>query len=171
MIDNKGRLFGKINVVDFIIVLVIIVALCATVFKFSFSPFGGIKNLIATPPIRVEYVLKISGVRDFTAKNVVRGDRLYNEDDNTYIGVITDVEIENATEYVAKVDGTVAMTENPNRYDVYVTVECDAYTKRGTYHVVPEDKKDGMEICEYMYVKACTSRFSSMAQIFDVRQK
>ena len=34
MIDEKGRLFGKINIIDLLVILVIAAALCFAVFRY-----------------------------------------------------------------------------------------------------------------------------------------
>ncbi len=174
MIDSKGKLFGKINIIDLLIATVLIIAVCAAVFKFGFSRYAGIDGMVPTPPINVEYVMKVSKVRDFTAESIKKGDKIYNEDNNTELGVITDVQIENAVDYVSMADGTIQMATDPNRYDVYVTAQCNAHIKRGTYYAdITEDKPNvkGTELCENAYVKVYSTRFSSMAQIIDVNQK
>ncbi len=129
MIDNKGRLFGKLNIVDLLIVILVVVAVCATVYKFGFSEHSDVNE----SNTRIEYVLKAKGVRGFTVDSIKIGDSIYDEETDNLLGTITAVEAKDAMDYVLKADGTTVYTSKPDRYDAYITVESDARILDGGY--------------------------------------
>lgn len=129
MIDNKGRLFGKVNIVDLLIVLLLVVAIGATVYKFGFSAHNDVNET----NMKIEYVLKASGVRDFTLDSIKIGDSIYDDETDKPLGVITAVEAKDAMDYALKADGTTVYTAKPGRYDAYITVESDARILDGGY--------------------------------------
>ena len=129
MIDKKGKLFGKINIVDLLFVLLLVAVACVTVYKFGFSTH---KNINQTDT-KIQYVLKVPGVRGFTADSINVGDEIYDDESDKCIGVVEEVEKKQAMDHIAKQDGTIVYTEKPERYDVYVTVESDARIINGGY--------------------------------------
>ena len=129
MIDKKGKLFGKINIVDLLFVLLIVAVACVTVYKFGFSTH---KNINQTDT-KIQYVLKVSGVRDFTADSINVGDEIYDDESDKFIGVVEAVEKKQAMDHIAKQDGTIVYAEKGDRYDVYVTVESDARIINGGF--------------------------------------
>jgi len=122
MIDNKGRLFGKINIVDLCVVLLLVVALFTTAYKFGFSAHKDVNEA----GVRIEYVLKAKALRNFTVDSIEIGDKIYDDENNKLLGVITAVEAKPAWDYVLKSDGTYEYAQKPERYDAYITVESDA---------------------------------------------
>jgi len=125
-IDEKGRLFGKINVVDLgIILLVIVVALGAFV-KFVVLD----QTSVATEVVPVRYTVQVVGVRDWTVNNLREGDTLFVG--GTDVGTILSVSPE-PQEVVAWGDGKVWQGIVPNRYVVYVEVEATATVSEGRY--------------------------------------
>lgn len=129
MIDNKGKLFGKISIVDLLIVLLVVVAIGATVFKFGFSAHKDVNEAGS----KIEYVVKVEGVRDFTVDSIKEGAELYDDESDAFIGTVKGIEVKESMDYALKNDGTTVYTSKPDRYDVYLTVESDARILNGAY--------------------------------------
>lgn len=129
MADKNGKIFGKINVVDLAVVLFVIAIACVMFFKFG----GHANNSSSQVNEQIEYVLKISDIREFTAKQFVEGDSVYDDESGKYIGKISAVKKENSKDYALKSDGTYNYTERPERYNVYVTVTTNATVKDTGY--------------------------------------
>lgn len=128
--DKNGKLFGKFNIIDLLFILVIIVAVLATVFKFGFSA-----NKDATVASdMIEYVLKAEKVRMFTIDAFEIGDTVYDDESSKAIGVIKNVEYKPCEQYFYKNDGTIVKNVMPERYDAYVTIECDARISDDGYY-------------------------------------
>ena len=129
MIDNKGKLFGKINVVDLLIVALLVIVAIATAYKFGISPKSDADN----SNITIEYVLKVSGIRESNANNILAGDKIYEKKTQKLLGTVTNVERKPAMDHITAVDGTIKYVQRPQRYDVNITVESDGKIINGGY--------------------------------------
>ncbi len=116
-IDEKGKIFGKISVID-LALIVLIIAACAFIgVKF----FGN--NSTGSKSIECSYVVKIKNIRESSVKHLKVGDTLYN-DDNAYMGVIEkDPQYTKATDTEVKNDGSFAVSEIPEKVDVLLTIK------------------------------------------------
>lgn len=120
IIDEKGKLFGKINIIDLAAIVIIIVSVAAICFKFGFSAH---KN-VGSANDEITYVMKVKAIRDTSADALKIGDQLTEKTTKKKIGEIIDKRVETAKEVVNKVDGTLTReVEIPGRYDVYITVK------------------------------------------------
>lgn len=110
LIDEKGKLFGIINIVD-LIIIVIVVMLVA----------GGVKQ-VRNPVIEVEekvrgeekealVVLEINKAKEYIVDGLVVGDVLYHNEEGTKFGKIIDKQVEERK------------GEEPSRYNVTLTIE------------------------------------------------
>lgn len=129
MTDKNGRIFGKINIIDLLVIIVMIAAACITIFKFTATPGKGSTKVNTA----FSYTLKVADVRDFTAKLFAEGDNLYDDETGKFIGKVTAVKTEQSKEYALKSDGTYNYTERPGRFDVYVTVSTNGTVKDTGY--------------------------------------
>ena len=66
MIDEKGRLFGKINIVDLIVILVIVIAAVVVGMKF----LGGSGSVINPTKTPVRYTVLVEGVEPEVYENI-----------------------------------------------------------------------------------------------------
>ena len=161
MIDNKGKLFGKVSLVDLLIILLVAVALIATVYKFNFSPHGDVNE----SNIKIEYVLKIEGIRNYTVESIEIGDELYDSQSGDFIGSVTAVETAPAKDFVLMDNGDIRYAQMPERYDAYVTVESGARTIGGFYYANGQreiNKFSNIEIESQDF--ACTAEVQSVAE-------
>ncbi|MDO5331253.1 MAG: DUF4330 family protein [Bacillota bacterium] len=97
MLDEKGRLFGKINIVDLLIVVVIIAAVA----------FVGIKYVLpkdAGPTDEIEIQVYIDNTYRFVADQLVEGASVYDGTDKVNMGVCTGWEVHPYYEAVALAD-------------------------------------------------------------------
>lgn len=162
MIDNKGRLFGKINIVDLLIVVLVVVTICATVYKFGFSAHNDVNET----NMKIEYVLKASGVREFTLDSMKIGDAIYDEETDKPLGIITAVEAKDAMDYALKADGTTVYTAKPDRYDAYITIESDARNLDGGYYA-----NGTKEIGVFSNIKIYSQSFCCETTVQNVAEK
>ena len=117
--DKKGKLFGKINIIDFCVIIVVIVLAVGAFYKFKVV--DKTSTSVAMEPIT--YTVQINRVRDFVFNNIREGDLLYDKTSGNCIGTIVGFEATPAQDRLQMPDGTVIMTEVENRYDVLLTVE------------------------------------------------
>jgi len=120
LIDNKGKLFGIINIID--LMVIILVALLA---------YGGVTRLKQSPVAEAEtkkalVTIEISNVRMATVNGIEVGDKLYHYDKGTLFGTIVDMKVEPYKEPVESGDGRWVLAEVPEKYVVTLKVEADA---------------------------------------------
>ena len=98
MIDSKGKLFGKINIIDFLLLLVLVAAIAVLGVKF----LGG-KTVGDTQTIQMQFY--IEEVDKWVAENVKVGDALYDGTFDQELGVVTAVETGEARTWATTADG------------------------------------------------------------------
>ncbi|NLX76625.1 MAG: DUF4330 domain-containing protein [Clostridiaceae bacterium] len=117
ILDNKGRLFGIINIIDLFVLLLVAAVVAGGIWYFSR------KDTTEPVPTEVYQVtIKCAGLDEKVADYLHVGDRLY------YSGGFTDVAITGVTVEPAKIDvvrddGTITVSTHPELKDIYVTVK------------------------------------------------
>ena len=117
---KNGKLFGKINLFDFLTILLVLVLIFAIGMKFSSNE----ETVVNT--VDVTYELKIESVRDVTVNAFRKGDSVYHYDTNQVIGTIENIETIEATDPMNTLDGQAIEAPLENRYDVIVTIKTTA---------------------------------------------
>jgi hypothetical protein len=118
-IDKKGRLFGLINVIDLLVIILVV----AVVARFALNPQ---KSSLTNEEKKIQVVLLVKDVRDATANVIKEGDVVRETKTNNRLGKVTKVEVKPAETLVTTADGRVLNVPNPVLKDVYVTVEGSA---------------------------------------------
>lgn len=122
IIDQKGRLFGFINVVDFTVLLAVIFAIgavCVTLFAPTIKE-------VTSPSVNMTAVFRIRGASEYLQaqieNNPLEGEEFISGND--YIGVFIK-SVETAPyEYQVTLDsGEVITTCDPTKLDYIITVE------------------------------------------------
>lgn len=126
IIDEKGKLFGGINVIDLTLFLLILVLAFGTYYKFFRLDNTSVVSTMQT----VRYDVKIAGCRIFLLDAIRSGDTLYDKASGNAIGTIVEVKSESAKQDLQLLDGTYKECEIPNRIDVTLTVEAQGVGNR-----------------------------------------
>lgn len=113
MVKN-GKLFGKINVIDFLVVLVILVGIAA-VAAFLFLPRGAGDELV------MKYM--IEEVDAFVADKVKIGDELYDESFSLELGEVTAIEKGPSVSYIENARGGYSRISKDGLYSMIITGE------------------------------------------------
>jgi len=121
-IDKKGRLFGKINVIDCCVVIVILLLAAGAFYKFHGLSKTS-TNAVMQP---VRYTIEVKRIRDYIHQNVREGDTLFDKTSGNPIGTITKIESTPAKENVLCIDGEIRPGTVENRIDVILTIEANA---------------------------------------------
>jgi len=121
IIDNRGRLFGLINIIDLFITIILI----------ALIGFGAYKVLKVNPTVAVDtekitMVYMFQEVRDVTYNAIEEGEIAKDYDKNSVYGKIVKKEAMPATRLVNTDDGRVVEAPIPGRYDVKIYIEGDA---------------------------------------------
>ncbi len=127
ILDKKGKLFGKISIVD-ILVIVIVLVMCVGAF-FTYQKISNREILTENTGLlsssvsdSLEVTLRVSDVRRMTVDNIQKEDEVFFEDTGKYFGTITDVNTEPATKLIYDNKGNAIESEIPGKYDVLITM-------------------------------------------------
>lgn len=121
-IDEKGKLFGKFNAVDFVVLAIIIVLVFGAFYKFRVLDKTNTKAAM-TP---IQYTVEVKKIRDYVYQNVKQGDLIFDKTSSNCIGKIVNVQGTPAKDTLMLTDGSFQTTEIQNRIDVIFTIEAEA---------------------------------------------
>lgn len=114
MLDEKGRLFGFINIIDLLVLILILVVAAGFFYKN--------KNAapVATHTAKVKVICPY--LRPEVAEQIHDGDQLLARGQIQPV-YIKDVKIVTARDSDTRSDGTLVLQQHPFRKDVYLTLE------------------------------------------------
>lgn len=115
LIDEKGRLFGKLNLIDLGVLLIVVILVFGFLYK---DKAAGTESEGRTVILQVVSPAQYPGV----GENIKVGDILVASGAPTSAR-ITAVEVKPANWVAANGSGQMVLSQNPFRKDVYVTIE------------------------------------------------
>lgn len=136
IIDRNGRLFGKISVIDVLVILVVLVMAAALYFKGRQTHTGG-----AVTEQKITFQVRARGVDNYVADHILVGDGLYDKaysSGGRAIGEIKEVQVERDPGMLLAdklTDGTAAMLEAEDTVDLLITVEGRGLAADGSYSI------------------------------------
>lgn len=116
IVNEKGKLFGLINIIDLAVVLILALIIVGGVSRFRTKP------IIANDDSNAVITFEVKDIRMATVENINVGDPLYHYDKGGYIGDISSVKVEPYMEPV-ELDGKWVNAEVPEKYVAIFTVE------------------------------------------------
>ena len=134
--DKNGKLFKKISVIDAFVVLIILILIGGTVYRFT-APAAAVDRGDAI----IEYTLMIDGVRDFTLEYYQIGLDVFDRMRNQHIGRIVGVRYEPQYAWGTMLDGSIVHAPRPGVMVVFVDIEANgritdnSYFAEGTFEV------------------------------------
>lgn len=122
IVENK-KLFGKINILDCIIILIILVV-GITVYGIVFK--SDTSNSVGAQYFETTYVAKLDDLPVGASNFLKLGAAVYENEKNTYIGKVVEI---NSGDYI-KIEenyetNTYVETKVPNKETVYITISVD----------------------------------------------
>lgn len=130
IIDKNGKLFGKISVIDILVVAVVIVLIFAVYSRF----FTKTTTAVGTINDSFEFQLCVKGVREQTVDALRVGDSVYDSENNTYLGTITAIEVTDAYGEYATIDGDYVVAPVEGRKEAVLTIAADGLISAGRYY-------------------------------------
>ena len=115
---NKNKKI-KFNIIDFIIVLAVIGVVLAVFLR------GGLVDKFTESKQIIEYTVKISDIQKESFDLIEVGSNIYCNDDDSIMGVVKSKTSQPATMYIVLADGEIAKTTQPDRIDVFLTIEAE----------------------------------------------
>ena len=120
IVDKNGRLFGKINIIDIAVILVVLAVIAGVFVRFT----GGAGKIV-TATKKIEFVVEVEGVRDFTVDALMKKGAVTNKRYDVVTGEITSVSSKDAVHTSTKSDGTLVDAPMEDRYTCLVTIVTD----------------------------------------------
>ncbi len=105
ILDQKGKLFGKINIIDLLLILVVILAVAF--FGMKMMDDGG-AAVSTGDGVRMEFYAE--EVSDFVVENIKVGDILTDDTGNINLGTIVDIEVGPSQSYSTNEKGEWVMS-------------------------------------------------------------
>lgn len=132
IIDHNGRLFGKISIIDVLVVAVVIVMAAALSVKGRQTQTS---TSVTNEPITFQ--VQVQGVRTYVADAIQVGDLLYDPDYSTggALGVITDIQVTPGTQLADFSDGTLETVPKEDCKDILLTVQGEGLISDGFYYL------------------------------------
>ncbi|MDO5725496.1 MAG: DUF4330 domain-containing protein [Tissierellia bacterium] len=139
IIDKKGKLFGVINIIDLLVLILLL-----------FAIVGGAKRLMSKPQLsegvkKAVVTYEVSEIRTVSVENIVVGEKIYHYDKGAYIGEIVDKKVEPYKEKIEKPDGTWGFEEVPEKYNVIIKIEGDIKESPEFYSFGGEQTRVGIQ--------------------------
>lgn len=122
VIDNKGRVFGKVSIIDIFFVIIVLVLGALVLFKLGF--LSSDQGLVGNEN-KIEIVFYQEEINDFSANNVHIGDPASEALQNIGFGNVIDVKIGESISWDATVDGTQTPASREGYSSIYITMEAN----------------------------------------------
>jgi hypothetical protein len=130
IIDERGRLFGKISVIDLVVIAVIAVLAAA-----AYTKFNVLENTVmTTKTVPTRYTVLVKNGRQTTADMLRVGDKFFSEN-GLAAGTVTAVDVTPATVVSSVLDGTSTVGSIEGRVDITLTIEAQCSVTNGRYYV------------------------------------
>ena len=159
-INKEGKLFGKISIIDIVVVLAIAVLAFGLYLR-----FGAEETKVATQKQQIEYTLLVKGVRIGTVEALQKLGPVTNVSTKEYAGDITEVTYEAAIDTRELANGRIVETPLPERYNATVKILVDGSVNNSGYYT---STNQSINIGSTLYF---TSKFANTSgMIVDVRE-
>jgi hypothetical protein len=119
ILDSKGKLFGKVSIIDILVILIVVGGIAGVVYKYT-------KSKVATPftkPDTVQIVLYTEKTPEYAAKAINVGDPIKDRTDNVDLGTVTKVEISESKLYGFNSEGKSVASSQEGFVSVKVTAK------------------------------------------------
>ncbi|HEY3375697.1 MAG TPA: DUF4330 domain-containing protein [Candidatus Aquicultor sp.] len=119
VIDEKGRVFGRINLIDFTLIIgIVVIAVAVAVFATKSG------KVVSIPENNtVDYTVIVKGIRPDVAGYIKVGDLAKKQMTQNPIGTVKKVVLKPAQEVIDTADGKKVLAVSPVEKDAYITIE------------------------------------------------
>ncbi len=133
LIDKQGRLFGKVSVIDLVVILVVVVLAVSLYLKRNVMEHTS-TNVSGTP---ITYEVKAVSVRDESLDDFQVGDLVYDQDNDSgnAIGTIEAVRYVDNTPLASDTAGNFHKLPVEGRHDVVLTLSALSTSSNGKIYV------------------------------------
>lgn len=134
LIDERGRLFGRLNVLDALVLLAVVLLAAGLVLRAQRLAALQTEDDKLAPPeeaVPVTYEVTVYNASIGHVEDIRVGDTLYNRDTSGInVGTIVDMKVTECSLPVQLVDGSYVMGTARDRYRIVLTVESEVRPTR-----------------------------------------
>lgn len=130
ILDKNGKIFGKINIIDLLVILAILAGIIGFGARFASKAAEDVKK-----KVQFSYVVQVDGVRIYTVDALLKKGIVTDTKTESVVGEITDVEYKPYVESMLTASGERISVEVPDSYSVIVTVNSEGNESDSGYFV------------------------------------
>lgn len=139
IIDENGRLMGKISIIDLLVLVLVLVLALALVVKNALLNADK-EDKPDQPEQTITLQVRAETLRRYVYESLHVGDEIWDQDhfeDGKILGVIKKIEVTNdpGTMLATMNDGSVERVESEGTVDMLVTIECTGVLEGRTYYI------------------------------------
>lgn len=124
IVNEKGKLFGLINVVDLFVILAVLVVIAGVGFKLISAKLEDASQ----EKVKVTAVVRVRGAQEYLVENLKENDQVGKKmvSGTEYVeGTVESVQFEDFYQQVAAADGSIVNSLDPVKQDVIFTVQAE----------------------------------------------
>jgi len=162
LINEKGRLFGILNIFDFFVILLIISLIAGVYFVFIRED-----NSVTKENVRVTYELKLEeSWKELYIDAFSPGEKVYFKESDIYIGTIVDKKVEDAWEYESDINGDWKYMKTEGFYFITLIIEADA-VKSGEGYII----ENNWNAFNGTSIEFSTRRYTTIGQLLSLEER
>lgn len=144
IIDSKGKIFGLINYLDLIVLLIVILLAGKFLVLDNDEKAKELLQSQANNEILVTY--SIEGIKDVSVNSVKEGDIFRDVETKNVLGEVVKTEVSDAKMQTTDSDGNVIYSTIPDRYDMMLTLKCKGKETENSIKVSTVDIQVGRKM-------------------------
>ena len=136
IINQDGKVFGKLNIIDLFVVLLILLVTLGTIYKFKSRV-----AIISGGEKKISYQVVVKDIKSSSAKFYKKGLKVLDSKTNTDLGVIKNVHAEDYSDFITDINGIIHKSKKPDKIQVFLDIDANgieteqAYLVGGTYEL------------------------------------
>jgi hypothetical protein len=162
IIDNKGRLFGKISIIDLLVILVVITAAAGVGYKFTRSKTPS-PLFVKTDLIRIKYY--VEEAPEFAVDTVKIGDPVKESIQNSSLGHVVDIKKDKPIFWAQNDEGQFVAASRPGYASALITMEARGIFGSNGVSINNTDYYVGRTVILYVGNAALSGRIAGLEKI------
>ena len=130
IMDKNGRFFGKVSVID-VLLIVLILGLGA---GFGYKKLSAPAERIIRSNTKFYATFVVEKIRDFSVEAFEAGDALYEQYGQQPLGKVVAIRTEQARDVLKMPDGTAIYAPMEDKYNLYLTIEASGSVNESGYY-------------------------------------
>lgn len=144
IIDEKGRLFGLINIIDLMALLLLAVALLVGIGKVMGRE---VRHEPGAATVHLEFL--VSDVRQQTVDVIQVGDMIKDSTGNQAFGIIKGKKVLPYREPAPTSNGSFVLADVPGRFEILLDLECSGHDLEDALRVASHEIRIGTSLVIY----------------------